>query len=249
MRRTSRRARRSSPLNLPTAFDLFTPSKEIVLNNLWIFGPLYAVPLIFWIHSWIWSPLPNQHVQWWHHSGSFSSGWPGGPLPTYATFTLIGFSLLWLLLIVVLGTVAQIMSQAAQLQGAEGKTLDFGNLWRVVKQLGWRLLGLYIVIGLVVLVGLILFIVPGLIMIRRYFLAPFVMIDKKTGIRESMDLSAELSKQNTGSIWGIIGVMFLIGLVNIIPIVGGLASFALGSLYSVAPALRYLQLEKIKQLA
>ena len=75
------------------------------------------------------------------------------------------------------------------------------------------------------------------------------MLDEKLGVRDSMHRSAELSKLNPGSVWGIIGVMLLIGLVNIIPILGGLASFALGGLYSVAPALRYQQLKKLKQLA
>jgi uncharacterized membrane protein len=118
-------------------------------------------------------------------------------------------------------------------------------LWHVVKSMGWRLLGLYVVMGLIILVGLILFIIPGLILIRRYFLAPYVMIDKKVSIREALDHSAALSKLNAGSIWGIIGVMILIGMVNIIPIIGGLASFVLGSLYSVAPALRYQELKKL----
>jgi hypothetical protein len=249
MARTSNRARRTSPLHLSSAFDLFKPSKEIVLNNIWIFGPLYAVPFIFWIHSWIWSPLPNQPTHWWQGARSLSSGWPGGPLPTYGTFLVVGFSLLWFVIIAALGTVAQIMSQAAQLQAAENKHLDFHNLWQVVKELGWRMLGLYIAVGLVVLVGFILLVIPGLFMIRRYFLAPYVMLDEKIGIRDAMDRSAELSKINTGSIWGIIGVMFLIGLVNVIPIIGGLASFGLGALYSMAPALRYRQLKHIKQLA
>lgn len=245
MTRTSRRARRTSPLHLPSAFDLFKPSKELVLKNIWVFGPLYAVPFIFWIHSWLWSPLPNQPVHWWQSSRNFSSGWPGGPFPTYGTFLVVGFSVLWFLIIAAAGTIAQIMSQAAQLEAAQGKSLDFRNLWSVVKELGWRLFGLYIVVGLVVAVGLILFIVPGLIMLRRYFLSSYVMLDKKVGIREAMDRSAEMSKVNTGSIWGILGVMLLIGMVNIIPILGGLASFALGSLYSVAPALRYQQLKKL----
>lgn len=246
MARTSRRARRSSPLYLSSAFDLFKPSKELVLKNIWVFGPLYAVPLIFYIHSWIWSPLPHQSIRWWQHSDKLSAGWTGSPLPTYATFAVVGLSLLWVLLITGIGTIAQIMAQAAQLDAAQHRTLDFQDLWKIVKELGWRLFGLYIVIGLVVFIGLILFIVPGLIMARRYFLAPYVMIEQKLGIRESLDKSAALSRLNTGSIWGIFGVMLLIGLVNIIPVIGGLASFALGSLYSVAPALRYEQLKKLQ---
>jgi hypothetical protein len=238
------RARRNSPLYMPSAFDLFRPSKELVLNNIWIFGPLYAVSLIFYIHSWIWSPLPNQHVSWWHNADGFSSGWPGAPFPGYFTFVSVGFSILWLLIIAFVGTVTQVMAQTAQLRAAEGRQIDYSRLWATVKELGWRVFGLYVVMGILILIGLILLIIPGLILIRRFFFAPYVMLDKKTGIRESLDKSADLSRMNTGAVWGIIGVMFLIGLANIIPIIGGLAAFAFGCLYSVAPALRYQQFKK-----
>lgn len=245
MVRTKNRARRTSHLYLPSAFDLFAPSKEIVLNNIWIFGPLYAVPFIFYVHSWLWSPLPGQHIHLWQRADGFSSGWAAGPLPAYFTFLVIGFSLLWLALTLTVGTVAQIMSQAAQLDAAQDRHLDFQNLWQVVRRLGWRLLGLYIVMALIFVIGFALFFAPGLFMIRRYLMAPYVMIEKNTGIRDSLSQSAALSLKNTGAVWGIIGVIFLIGLVNIIPYFGGLASFALGSLYSVAPALRYQQLKKL----
>ena len=175
MARTSRRARRSSPLHLPGAFKLFTPSKELVLNNIWIFGPLYAVPLIFYIHSWIWSPLPNQAVHWWQHSDFFSNGFTGSPLPAYSTFITVGFSIFWFIFIVALGTIAQIMAQTAQLDAVEKRPLDFQDLWKVVKQLGWRLLGLYAVMAVIIFIGFILLIIPGLIMIRRYIFAPYVM--------------------------------------------------------------------------
>lgn len=245
MARTSKRARRTSPLNLPGAFQLFTPSKEIVLKNLWIFGPLYAIPFIFWIHNWIWTPIPGQEAPWWRGVNGFGSGLVGISVPTYTSYIFIGFSLMWLVIILVGGVIAQIMSQAAQLEAAEGKRLAFDKLWATVREIGWRMVGLYIVIGLAVVIGLILLIIPGLIMLRRYYLAPYVMLDKKTGIREALDKSAKLSSRNTGSIWGILGVMFLISLINIVPIIGGLAAFALGSLYSVAPALRYQQLKRL----
>lgn len=245
MARTNKRARRTSAFYLPGAFDLFTPSKELVLNNIWIFGPLYAVPLIFYIHSWLWKPLPHHHAPWWHNADGFSSGWPGGTVPSYLTFTLVGFSVLWFIFIFAAGTIAQIMANSAQLKAAQGAKLDFGHLWAVVKELGWRLFGLYIVTGLIILVGLVLLIIPGLIFILRYFLAPYVMIDKKLSLQEALAESAAISKLNTGSVWGVLGVMFLIGLLNIVPIIGGLAAFVFGSLYSVAPALRYQQLKKL----
>jgi len=245
MARTSKRARRNSPFYLPSAFDLFTPSKELVLKHIWIFGPLYAVPFVFYIHSWIWSPLPNQHIRIWQHSSGFSSGWPGSPWPSYFTFLAIGFSLLWLLIIGIVGTIAQIMAQAAQLEAAGRKHVDFSQLWDVVKKRGWRMFGLYVVMGVIITIGFILLVIPGLIFIRRYILAPYVMLERNIGIMDSLNESAALSKLNPGAIWGVMGVMFLIGLMNIIPIIGGLAAFAFGSLYSVAPALRYRQLNKL----
>jgi hypothetical protein len=245
MARTSKRARRTSSFYLPNAFDLFSPSKQLVLSKIWIFGPLYAVPLIFYIHSWLWAPLPNHQVSWWRHADGFSSAWPGGALPSYITFLTIGFSILWLLIIGVIGTIAQIMSQKAQLEASDDRDFDFSHLWAAVKKFGWRMLGLYIVTGIIIVAGLFLLILPGLIFIRRYFLAPYVMLDKNTGIRESLDKSADLTKLNTGSVWGVIGVMILIGLLNIVPIIGGLAAFVFGCLYSVAPALRYQQLKKL----
>jgi hypothetical protein len=245
MARTKQRARRSSHLYLPGAFDLFQPSRDSVLNNIWIFGPLYAIPLLFYIHNWIYSPTSFQRYPWWQHSDGFSAGWPGGPLPTFITFAVVGFSILWLLITIAVGAITQIMSQAAQLDAAQHRKLDFSILWRVVREIGWRMLGLYLVMFAVILVGFILLVIPGLIMIRRYLLAPYVMLDERVGIREALDKSAELSKLNTGSVWGVIGVLFLIGLLNIIPLVGGLLAFGLGALYSVAPALRYQQLKQL----
>lgn len=245
MARTSKRTRRNSPLHLPGAFELFRPSKDLVLKNIWIFGPLYAVPLVFGIHDWIWSPGPNQAHHWYDHAYGFSSGSPGSPVPDYFFSAFVGLALLWFLTVVIVGTIAAMMSQAAQLDAVENKPLDFQDLWKVVKQLGWRLLGLYVAMAVIILVGFILLIVPGFYMIRRYMLAPYVMIDKKVGIREALDRSAELSLINPGALWGVIGVMFLIGLINIVPFVGGLAAFAVGSLYSIAPAMRYHQLKRL----
>jgi hypothetical protein len=71
------------------------------------------------------------------------------------------------------------------------------------------------------------------------------MIDKNLSIGDALNKSAELSKRNTGAVWGLFGVMLLIGLIGIVPFIGGLVSFVLGSLYSVAPALRYQQLKQL----
>ena len=246
MARHRNRPRQSSPLNLPSAFALFTSSKEIVLKNIWIFGPLYAVPVIFWIHSWIWASASSVigNGQWWGRFSGVDSGWGFSPLSSWSD-AFIGFSIFWFLIAVVGGTIAQLMVTIASLEATENKALDFQDLWQRVKKLGWRLVGLDILVGLYVIVGFFLLIIPGLIMVRRYFLAPYVMIDKNCGIKEAMERSASISKPYSGSIWGIVGVMILIGLVGVVPLIGGLASLVLGMLYTLAPALRYQQIKKL----
>lgn len=238
MARTSRRARKASPLYLPSAFELFTPSKELVLKNIWIFGPLYATFFIFYIHSWIWTPKPGQNVEFWQNAHGFSTAWPGAPLPTYLTFMVVGLSILWFMIIGFIGTAVQIMSQRAQLDASQGKPLHFRDLFAAVREIGWRMLGLYLLSSLAIIFSLF-------ILARRYLLAPYVMLENKTGILESMKLSSELSGRNPGAVWGVIGVMVLIGLVNIVPVIGGLSAFILGGLYSLAPAIRFQQLKKL----
>lgn len=112
-----------------------------------------------------------------------------------------------------------------------------------------RYVGLSILVGLAVAVGLLLFIVPGIIMLRRYFLAPYFLIDQNLGVLEAMQRSADSSKPYSGSVYGIIGVSILLGIASgtlgMIPIVGAIAGMILTSAYMCAPGLRYLELKKL----
>lgn len=241
------RPRKSSLLHLTPSFELFGKSKDIVLKNIWIFGPLYILPIVFMLHSWIWTPAGHNaaHHHWYTNIYSSSSGWSSGPAPFFTKYAFVGFSILWFLIVIVGGFIVQIMSNAAQLEASEDKTVSFDSIWKTTKELGWRMVGLYIVVGLVILGGLILLIVPGLIFLRRYFLTPYVLLDKKISISEAMSISAAMTKPYSRSIWGIIGVMFLISLIGIIPFIGWLISLVLSLLYSVAPAIRYQELKKL----
>ena len=137
------------------------------------------------------------------------------------------------------------MSQQAQLMASKDEpAITFDKLWPTVKELGPRMLGLYLLIALYVIGGLIFFIVPGFIMLRRYFMAPYVMLETKCGIKDAMERSAELTKPFSGAVWGVIGVMVLFAMLNAIPYIGWLISFALSCAYSVAPAMRYQELKR-----
>jgi len=98
----------------------------------------------------------------------------------------------------------------------------------------WRVYGLGILIGILVILGLIVFIVPGLILLRRYLLAPYYLVTEDIGIRDAMRRSADQTADQRKSIWGLIGVMFVISIsasvISSIPALG----LILGPLVSVS---------------
>jgi uncharacterized membrane protein len=131
-----------------------------------------------------------------------------------------------------------------ELHAAKGETVDLKQAFVSSYKKFWSIIGLTILVGLIVIGGLILFIVPGIIFLRRYMLSPYYMLDKNLGILESMRISAAESKQFSGPIYGVIGVIILIGLLGIFGLAGTIASAILSVLYAVAPAIRY---QEIKQ--
>ena len=62
--------------------------------------------------------------------------------------------------------------------------------------------GLCILLGLMIIGGLILLIIPGIYILFRFGLAPFVMLNEDKGVIDSIKRAGELSK---GHIWELIG--------------------------------------------
>lgn len=245
MARTSKRSRRTSPLNLPGAFELFKPSREIVLKNIWVFGPIYGALMFIGLIDWSLTPADASNLWFTKQPDlSYNLSDPGAPIMSAANF-FTGVPVVWTILAIILGFILQIIAQRAQLDGSEHKTIGFGKLWRTVTEMGVRLAGLYIIIGILSLIGFILLIIPGFIVLRRYSMAPYIMMEKNTGIKESMRVSADMTKPYSGSVYSIIGVTILIAFTFYIPVIGWLVSFILGMLYSIAFALRYQQLKKL----
>ena len=99
--------------------------------------------------------------------------------------------------------------------------------------------------GVLLVVGFLLLIVPGVILLWRLFLAPYILVDKKTTIDEALSQSWKMSSGYAWPIYSILLFSFVLALPGIIPIVGSLISFALGVAYAAAPALRYQELKRI----
>jgi uncharacterized membrane protein len=229
------------PANQPvSAFDLFPKSAQIVQNNLTPFLILNLIPFL----SSLGYLRGGSRID--NSSNRFSGIGSISGLPGYALGAFVGFGIILFLLVIAVSLIVSAMKYGLQFESAKGKKPGLEQLWPYAKKYWLRLFGLLIVTAIFVFFGFILLIIPGLIAIRRYFLAPYLMLDKDLSIKEAMKQSAALSKQHSGAVWGVIGVMFLISLPSVIPFIGWVISFILTLLYSVAPALRYQELKKLQ---
>lgn len=136
----------------------------------------------------------------------------------------------------------------AQVQLSRGKSVTFGEAAREGFPRLWRVIGLYVLLGLIIIGGLLLFIVPGLIFIRRYCLAPYYLVDKDLPILESMHRSSAATRPISGYMWGVLLVNVVFGIIGsafarpevvIGVIIGTIVTF----IYSFALPLRYAEIE------
>ena len=220
-----------------SSYDLFKPSSALVQAHLNNFALLYLVPFVLDLGS----TANSSRVQAGRKFTLFNAGAFSVSSLTGTWGALIAGGVVLLGLIFMINVVLQIY----QLRLAQGKKPEMRAVWVEATSLWPRLLGLFIVLTFVITAGLLFLLVPGLIFMRRYFLAPYVMIDQNTTIRESMRRSAELSKPYKRSIWGLLGIMLACNAPSLVPVVGWIGSFVLSMLYSVAPALRYEEFKKL----
>jgi uncharacterized membrane protein len=224
-----------SPKGLKSAFGLFLESKDLVMKNLVPFAVLAAIPFFLSLAG---------------EAGSAGSkfGANGLEFTTSAwswrragAVTILGLAAL------VISFIVQAMLYVLALQTADGKKPSLDEIYTVTKKFIFRIFALSLIVGLTIGVGLVLLIVPGLIFIRRYYLSPYVLIDRDLSWSGAMKKSAELSKPYSGSIWGLIVLSVVLSLFGIIPVIGTAVAAILGMLFSVAPALRYRELQKIEK--
>ncbi len=246
--------------NLTSAIDLFAKSYDIVLRNLKSFAILLAIPFIGSVVSTFKYRINTQSSGRWTHINFFN-----GTMPAYAIVSIVGLGLILFLVAAVAALLIQAMLTGLELKGAQGKVPSLSQIWEIGRKYWLRLFGLILVIamyligtsifGLIILVllrnslgaaiGVVLIIAAVLFVLSHYLLAPYAMIDGDLPVFGALEQSAKISKGHAGSIFSILGVTVLLSLTGIVPILGPIISFALGSIYSVAPALRYEELKKL----
>lgn len=226
-----------------SAVDLFSRSYKSVRQNLNVYALVYAVPAAMVIAGVVQVISDNQRHGWdFGHAFSTSAfgtsfGSDSGIHAASAIFSLV----LFLAAIISYG-----LAVILNLRVSEGKSPHFSQIWNELWR-SWlwaKLVGLGIITVLILIAGFILLIVPGIILLWRLFLAPYILIDKKTHVMDALSLSWNMTKGYAWAIYSIILFSILLALPGAIPLIGALASFLLGVAYAVAPALRYQELKK-----
>jgi uncharacterized membrane protein len=212
------------PAQWPGAFGAFKPSREVVRRNL---STLVILVLVSFGISFVLSMLQS----------GFS------PSRTHSDGNLLAYNVAGLgVLFQALSSLLAAFINGAQVQtylaGLRGQSIEFNQAATVGWQNIWKMFALNLLVGLTVLGGLILFIIPGIIFAVRLSLAPYFLIDQNLDPVAAYKASWNATKGNSGKIWGIIGVNFLM-ILPIITIIGILATVYLLFMYSAAMAVLY----------
>ncbi len=158
------------------------------------------------------------------------------------------FGLASIIIGIVLLTVNAPASLYMQVRVIHGEMPRVIECYRGILRYMLRLIGLAALLTPLILLGLLFFVLPGLIFIRRYALAPFYLIDHDLGIRQAMQRSSVDSKPVSKYIWSLIAVNTIISIitfilfVKIFPPFGSLIAAFIVSLYAFGPALRYREI-------
>lgn len=140
------------------------------------------------------------------------------------------------------------MTTVLQVRAGRGEQPGFGILFADGRKYFIRLLGLSIVSALLVIGGLILLIVPGIIIFGRIVMSAYFMVDKDLSIGDSLRASNDQAKGNAGLIWTAIGVYFalsiVLGIFEVVPIIGAVISSIGGIIVSMLLPLRYFELKR-----
>lgn len=228
---------------LTSAVDLFGKSYALVRKNLNVYALVYAVPAAMVIAGVIQLIADNQRHGW-DFGHAFTSSFLG---PSISSDSPIHTASAILLVVLFLGAiVSYLLAVILNLRAAEGKKPTFSSIWDEVRQdwLWAKLLGLGFVTIMLLVAGFILIIVPGVVLLWRLFLAPYILVDKKTKVFDALSMSWNMTKGYAWPIYSIIMFSIVLSLTNIIPIIGNLIAFVLATAYAAAPALRYQELKK-----
>ena len=216
---------------LTPSWSLVGPSLRLVKENIW--------PVLYL------SFLPGLVVV----AGLVLAGNPSSPNTVVTQIdgrTLAGIGLM------IAGGIWTILTYPAlvvlQLRAISGSHPSATQCFRQGLTQFFPLLILTILTAIAIFFGLLALLIPGLILIRGFYLAQFYLIDNKLKPIEALKKSFQNSKPHAGYIWGTIAVEIVISIIGSplgkIPVLGFFLTLAIGTIYLFGPALRYGEIAK-----
>jgi hypothetical protein len=208
---------------LTPSWDLLTPSVDLLKKNLWQVIYLSFIPTLIFALGYL--LLDPQHI----HNDVLTMNNKDG------------------LILMIIGGIWSLLAYPGLLylvtQVVQGNSLSAMDAFKKGLRYVLPFIGLGILVGLAIGIGFLLIIIPGLIALRAFYLAPYYLVDQNMGPIQAMKQSARDSKPVSAWVWGVIGVTAVFSLVGgffqHIPLVGVIVSSALSLIYLFGPVLRY----------
>jgi hypothetical protein len=190
---------------------------------------------------------------------SYMFGW-GFAAPD-SSFSLEGWSLLAVPVVIVCGTIANGAMTYGVVQDLRGAPVSIGEAVTIAARRFLPMIGVAIASVVLTSLGFILFIVPGFMVMCMYFVVAPVCVAEKAGVRASLSRSRFLTK---GHRWQIFGAYILIAILGAISsriaagatsAVGGIGAMIVGygvqaifgTFNAVLAAVLYYQLRVAKE--
>jgi uncharacterized membrane protein len=119
------------------------------------------------------------------------------------------------------------------------ESVSLRDLW--APETFWNYLLASILVGLILIAGFILLVVPGVIWMLRYLFVPYLIIDRKLGVMESLRESARITKGKKGRLLILLIAIVLLNIVGVICVAVGLLVTIPVTMFAVAHAYRTLE--------
>ncbi|HET8991729.1 MAG TPA: hypothetical protein VFN31_01695 [Candidatus Saccharimonadales bacterium] len=94
--------------------------------------------------------------------------------------------------------------------------LTFSEAVDKAARISLRVLAIYILLTLAAAISFVLLVIPFFFVVPRLILAPYYLIDRNTGIFESIQLAWKNGEGHALKTWGVIGVQILFALLSLI---------------------------------
>ena len=107
----------------------------------------------------------------------------------------------------------------------------------------WQYFTLNLLLGLIFVCSLLALVIPFIVIMPRLIFAPYIMINQRLGISESLQASWDYSRGHARKVWGILGATIVM-LLPVITFIGAFLSLYFLIMYSLAVLFLYLYIAK-----